>query len=117
MSFTNGEQTGAKAVAIDQDSIDCEDRVMQQAHELVTAAAKALTDHRYSEAEELYRRAIQMIEATDPQRPSELDIAHCFTALAELLERQGKKEEAQQLKKRAIQISAKELNERDGFDR
>lgn len=90
---------------------------MQQAQELVTAAAKALTDHRYSEAEELYRRAIAMIEGTDPEHPSELDIAHCFQALADLLERQGRTEEAEELKNRAIQLSAKELNEIDGFDR
>ena len=91
---------------------------MEQAHELAFAAGKALHEHNYSNAEELYRQAIQLADKSpDPESPSELDVAHCLKSLAGILESQNKIEEAEQLKNRANQIAAKQLNEMDGFDR
>ncbi len=91
---------------------------MESAQQLATAAAHALTAHKYGEAEELYRRVIHMVDtSTEPGVPGELDVAQCFNSLADLLEKQNKHEEAEQLKKRSVQIAAKQLNEIDGFDR
>ncbi len=91
---------------------------MQQVQELANAAAKALSVHNYSEAEELYRRVVTMVDSSsDPQSPNEFDIAQCFNALADLLERENKTEEAEVMRGRARKITAKELNELDGFPR
>jgi hypothetical protein len=91
---------------------------MEQVHELAAAAAKALSVHNYSEAEELYRRVITMVDSSpDPLSPTEFDIAQCFNALADLLERGNKTEEAEVMRRRARKITAKELNEIDGFPR
>jgi hypothetical protein len=91
---------------------------MEQVHELATAAAKALSVHDYSEAEALYRRVITMVDSSpDPQSPNEFDIAQCFNALADLLERANKTEEAEVMRGRARKITARELNEIDGFPR
>ncbi|MBS1953999.1 MAG: hypothetical protein JST89_07435 [Cyanobacteria bacterium SZAS-4] len=91
---------------------------MEQAQELVTAAAQAISVHNYSHAEELYRRVITMVDSSpDPQSPSELDIAQCFNALADLLDRSNKAEEAEAMRVRARKITARELNELDGFPR
>ena len=91
---------------------------MEEVQELATAAAQALSVHNYSHAEELYRRVITMVDSSpDPQSPSELDIAQCFNALADLLDRSNKSEEAEAMRGRARKITARELNELDGFPR
>lgn len=91
---------------------------MEQAQELAAAAAQAISVHNYSHAEELYRRVITMVDSSpDPQSPSELDIAQCFNALADLLDRSNKAEEADAMRARARKITARELNELDGFPR
>jgi ABC-type oligopeptide transport system substrate-binding subunit len=91
---------------------------MEQVQELATAAALALSTHNYSHAEELYRRVITMVDSSlDPQSPSELDIAQCFNALADLLDRSDKTEEAEVMRCRARKITALVLNEIDGFPR
>jgi hypothetical protein len=91
---------------------------MEQVHELATEAALALSMHNYSQAEALYRQVITMVDSSpDPQSPSELDIAQCFNALADLLDRNDKSEEAQVMRGRARKIAARELNELDGFPR
>ena len=91
---------------------------MEQVQELASAAAQALSVHNYSHAEELYRRVITMVDSSpDPSSPNELDIAQCFNALADLLERGNKGEEAEAMRTRARKITARELNEIDGFPR
>ena len=90
---------------------------MESAHQIATAAAQAISQHDYAQAEELYRQVINMIEIPSPENPSEFDVAHCFNSLAYALEKQNKTEEAEAMKERAIAITAKELNNTDGFDR
>ncbi|HEY9730657.1 MAG TPA: hypothetical protein V6C89_02010 [Drouetiella sp.] len=91
---------------------------MEQVQELATEAAQALAQHNYAQAEELYRRVINIVDnSPDPQSPSELDIAQCFNALAELLEKNNRNEEAEVIRHRARRITARELNELDGFPR
>lgn len=91
---------------------------MEQVQELATEAAHALAQHNYAHAEELYRRVINIVDSSaDPQSPSELDIAQCFNALAELLDRNNRSEEAEVIRHRARRITARELNELDGFPR
>jgi len=91
---------------------------MESAHQLATAAAQAISQHDYAQAEGLYRQVIEMIEIDpSPKNPNELDVAHCFNSLAYALEKQNKIEEAEEIKHRAVEITAKELNDIDGFDR
>jgi|LakMenEpi03Aug12_release.lakeMendotaPanAssembly.Ray.scaffolds.fasta_scaffold362082_2 hypothetical protein len=91
---------------------------MEQVQELATEAAHALAQHNYAHAEELYRRVINIVDSSsDPQSPSELDIAQCFNALADLLDRNNRSEEAEVIRHRARRITARELNELDGFPR
>jgi len=91
---------------------------MQQVQQLATEAAQALSQHNYAKAEELYRRVITMVDSSpDPQSPTELDIAQCLNALADLLDRNSRTEEAEVMRQRARRITARELNELDGFPR
>lgn len=91
---------------------------MQQVQQLATEAAQALSQHHYAKAEELYRRVITMVDSSpDPQSPSELDIAQCLNALSDLLDRNSRTEEAEVMRQRARRITARELNELDGFPR
>ncbi len=91
---------------------------MEQVQELATKAANALAQHNYAQAEELYRRVINIVDSSpDPQSPTELEIAQCLNALADLLDKNDKTEEAQVMRHRARRITARELNELDGFPR
>ena len=91
---------------------------MESTHQLAVAAAHAICQHNYAQAEELYRQVIKKLEVeSSPKNPDELDFAHCLNSLAYALEKQDKTVEAAQIKNRVIEITAKELNDIDGFDR
>lgn len=91
---------------------------MESAHQVATRAVQAIWRHDCAETEKLYRQVIKMLSAgPSPKNPSELDIAKCFNSLAFLLEKQHRTAGAKEMKHRAVEITAKELNEMDGFDR
>jgi hypothetical protein len=60
--------------------------IMKDSEKLAKAAAYALSEHNYGQAEELYRQAITMVEnPSHLMNPNELDVAHYLNTLADQL--------------------------------